>query len=121
MNENIMAMVAELESNFPIKWEQHDKIKDLHFEIYDDRGYKFGVDKEFDEKRFDYMRISYKGKKGEIYTLDETERFVRIPDKMSWEEFREIGAILSITSKYMNSIKFNKMSELARVCNDWEN
>lgn len=67
------------------------------------------------EKRFDYMRFYYKGKKGEIYTLDETEYIVRIPDKMSWEEFRGIGAILSITSKYMNSIKFNKMSELARV------
>ncbi|ABD99081.1 hypothetical protein [Ligilactobacillus salivarius] len=115
MNENIMAMVAELESNFPIKWEQHDKIKDLHFKIYDDRGYKFGIDKEFNEKRFDYMRFYYKGEKGEIYTLDETECIVRIPDKMSWEEFRGIGAILSITSKYMNSIKFNKMSELARV------
>lgn len=115
MNKNIEAMVAELELSFPIKWEQYDKIKDLHFEIYDDRGYKFGVDKEFDEKRFDYMRFYYKGKKGEIYTLDETECIVRIPDKMSWEEFRGIGAILSITSKYMNSIKFNKMSELARV------
>ena len=107
MNENIEAMVAELELAFPIKWEQHDKIKDFHFEIYDDRGYKFGVDKEFDEKRFDYMRISYKSKKGEIYTLDETECIVRIPDKMSWEEFRAISTILKIASQYMNNINFD--------------
>ena len=107
MNENIEAMVAELELAFPIKWEQHDKIKDLHFKIYDDRGYKFGIDKEFNEKRCEYMRLYYKGKKGEIYTLDETECVVWIPDRLSWKEFREIGAILNITSKYMNNINFD--------------
>lgn len=78
-------------------------------------GYKFGIDKEFDEKSFDYMRINYKNEKGEIYTLDQTECIIRIPDKMSWEEFRAIGTILNITSKYMNNIKFNKMSKLAKV------
>lgn len=107
MNKNIENMVLELEYFGPIKWERHDKLKDLHFEIYDDRGYKFGVDKKFDEKRFDYMRISYKGKKSEIYNLDETECIVRIPDKMSWEEFSAISVILKITSKYMSHIKFS--------------
>lgn len=107
MNKNIDNMVTELEYFGPIKWERHDKIKDLHFEIYDDRGYEFGVDKNFDEKRFDYMRINYKGKKSEIYTLDKTECIVRIPDKMSWEEFRAISTILKIASRYMNNINFD--------------
>lgn len=107
MNKNIENMVLELEYFGPIKWERHDKLKDLHFKIYDDRGYKFGIDKEFNEKRFEYMRFYYKGKKGEIYTLDETECVVWIPDRLSWKEFREIGAILNITSKYMNNINFD--------------
>ena len=100
-------MAAELEYFSPIKWERHDKIKDLHFEIYDDRGNKFGIDKEFDEKRSDYMRINFKDKNVEIYILDETECIVRIPDRLRWDEFRSISVILKITSKYMSHIKFD--------------
>ncbi|MYU73738.1 hypothetical protein [Ligilactobacillus salivarius] len=107
MNENIMAMVAELESNFPIKWGRHDKIKNLRFKIYDDRGNEFGIDKEFDEKRFDYMRINYKGKEIQIITFDENDCAVISPNRMSWEEFRVIGVIFNITSKYMNNINFD--------------
>lgn len=107
MNENIEAMVAELELAFPIKWEQHDKIKDLHFEIYDDRGYKFGIDKEFVEKRLTYIRINYKGKGIQIITFDENDCGVVYPNRMSWDEFKAIGSILNITSKYISRIELS--------------
>lgn len=107
MNENIEAMVAELELAFPIKWEQHDKIKDLHFKIYDDRGYKFGIDKEFVERRFYYMRINYKDKEIQIITYNKNDCAVVYPNRMSWDEFKAIGSILNITSKYISRIELS--------------
>lgn len=108
MNENIMAMVAELELSFPIKWEQHDKIKDLHFEIYDDRGYKFGVDKKFDEKRFDYMRISYKDSAIGINRKDLTHNYfnVETDSLIEPEDFVELTKIINIVVKHLSKIDF---------------
>lgn len=106
MNENIMAMVAELESNFPIKWEQHDKIKDLHLRIYDDRGYKFGIDKEFNEELFSNLFIYYRGNVLEIIKYQYNVFDINTDVLIEQEDLAIIAKAMSIVAKHLSKIEF---------------
>lgn len=101
MNENFLSMFKELNRKYPDIYG-----RDLRIDAID-RKDRYDDDKLFDETILDEVRIYYKQQTISIERYYEDNWEIKDEDYIKFEDFREIGKILSIVMKHISKIKLD--------------
>lgn len=99
MNENIENMLEELKEKYPDIYG-----RDLRIDAID-RKDRCDDDELFDETLLDEVRIYYKQQTISIERYYENNWEIKDEDYIKFEDFREIGKILSIVMKHLGRIE----------------
>ena len=101
MNENFINMYTELNRKYPDIYG-----RDLRIDAID-RKDRYDDDIDFDEELLDELRIYYKNKTIIIKRYDRDNWEIEDYDYLKFEDFREIGKILSIVMKHISRIELD--------------
>ena len=101
MNENMLNMLKELDSEFPDNYGLREGLRIDAIDLKD--RYDDCID--FDEELLDEVRIYYKNKTILIKCYDRDNWEIEDEDYIKFEDFREIGKILSIVMKHISRIE----------------
>lgn len=109
MNENFINMYTELNRKYPdiYGW-------DLRIDAID-RKDRYDDDKLFDETILDEVRIYYKQQTISIERYYEDNWEIEDEDYIKFEDFREIGKILSIVMKHISRIELDWFATILRI------
>lgn len=102
MNENIENMCKELKREFRSEYGMGNN---LFIDAVDLMGW-YDDDDNFDETMLDELRIYYKNKTILIKRYDRDNWVIEDEDYIKFEDFREVGKILSIVMKHLSKIEF---------------
>lgn len=103
MNENIINMYTELNRKYP---DDYGLVEGLRIDAIDLKG-RYDDDKLFDETILDVVRIYYKQQTISIERYYENNWEIEDEDYIKFEDFREIGKILSIVMKHISRIELD--------------
>lgn len=103
MNENIKNMCKELKREFPSEYGMGNNL----FIDAVDRKDRCDDDELFDETLLDEVRIYYKQQTISIERYYENNWEIEDEDYIKFEDFREIGKILSIVMKHISRIELD--------------
>ena len=103
MNENMLNMLKELDSEFP---DNYGLLEGLRIDAIDLKD-RYDDDKLFDETILDVVRIYYKQQTISIERYYENNWEIEDEDYIKFEDFREIGKILSIVMKHISRIELD--------------
>ncbi|MBM6786944.1 hypothetical protein [Ligilactobacillus salivarius] len=101
MNENFINMYTELNRKY-----SDDYGRDLRIDAID-RKDRYDNDEFFDETLLDVVRIYYKQQTISIERYYENNWEIEDYDYLKFEDFREIGKILSIVMKHISRIELD--------------
>lgn len=101
MNENFINMYTELNRKYPDIYG-----RDLRIDAID-RKDRYDDDKLFDETLLDKLRIYYKEQIITITRYDRDNWEIEDYAYLKFEDFREIGKILSIVMKHISRIELD--------------
>lgn len=101
MNENMLNMLKELDSEFP---DDYGLVKGLRIDAIDLKD-RYDDDELFDETLLDEIRIYYKQQTITIKRYDRDNWEIEDYDYLKFGDFREIGKILSIVMKHISRIE----------------
>lgn len=101
MNENIKNMVEELKEKYP---DDYGSIKGLRIDARDLKD-RYDDDELFDEILLYEVRIYYKEQTITIERYYANNWVIEDEDYIKFEDFREIGKILSIVMKHISRIE----------------
>ena len=111
MNENMLNMLKELDSEFP---DNYGLREGLRIDAID-RKDRYDDDKLFDETLLDVVRIYYKQQTISIERYYENNWEIEDEDYIKFEDFREIGKILSIVMKHISRIELDWFATILRI------
>ena len=103
MNENIENMLKELKREFPSKYGIR---KDLFINAID-RKDRYDDDKLFDETILDKVILYYKEQTISIERYYENNWEIEDEDYIKFEDFEQVGKILSIVMKHLGKIELD--------------
>jgi hypothetical protein len=103
MNENMLNMLKELDSEFP---DNYGLREGLRIDAIDLRNRYDDDDIDFDEELLDEVRIYYKNKTILIKRYDRDDWEIKDEDYLRFVDFEKIGKILSIVMKHLGRIEF---------------
>lgn len=103
MNENFLNMLKELNRKYP---DDYGLIKGLRIDAIDLKD-RYDDDELFDETLLDEVRIYYKQQTISIERYYENNWEIEDEDYIKFEDFREIGKILSIVMKHISRIELD--------------
>lgn len=101
MNENFLNMLKELDKKYPNVYG-----RDLRIDAIDRKDH-YDDEDEFDETLLDELRIYYKRQTISIERYYENNWEIKDEDYIKFEDFREIGKILSIVMKHISRIELD--------------
>ena len=101
MNENFLNIYKELNRKYPDIYG-----RDLRIDAID-RKDRYDDDKLFDETLLDEVRIYYKQQTITIKRYNRDNWEIEDYDYLKFEDFREIGKILSIVMKHISRIELD--------------
>ncbi|MDE1523296.1 hypothetical protein FYL16_08090 [Lactobacillus salivarius] len=101
MNENFINMYTELNRKYPDIYG-----RDLRIDAVDLKG-NYDDDDKFDETLLDKLRIYYKEQIITITRYDRDNWEIEDYAYLKFEDFREIGKILSIVMKHISRIELD--------------
>lgn len=101
MNENFINMYTELNRKYPDDYGQDLRIDAI------DRKDRYDDDKLFDETILDKVILYYKQQTISIERYYENNWKIEDYDYLKFEDFREIGKILSIVMKHISRIELD--------------
>ena len=101
MNENFLNMLKELDKKYPNIYG-----RDLRIDAID-RKDRYDDDELFDETLLDEVRIYYKQQTITIKRYDKDNWEIEDYDYLKFEDFREVGKILSIVMKHISRIELD--------------
>lgn len=101
MNENFINMYTELNRKYPDIYG-----RDLRIDAVDLKG-NYDDDDKFDETLLDKLRIYYKEQIITITRYDRDNWEIKDYAYLKFEDFREIGKILSIVMKHISRIELD--------------
>lgn len=102
-NENMLNMLKELNREFPDVFGLREG---LRIDAIDLKG-NYDDDIDFDEELLDEVRIYYKSKTILIKRYDRDNWEIEDEDYIKFEDFREVGKILSIVMKHISRIELD--------------
>ena len=100
MNENMLNMLKELDSEFPDNYGLREGLRIDAIDLKDRYD-----DIDFDEELLDEVRIYYKNKTILIKRYDRDNWEIEDEDYLRFVDFEKIGKILSIVMKYISRIE----------------
>lgn len=103
MNENMLNMLKELDSEFP---DNYGLREGLRIDAIDLKG-NYDDDKLFDETILHVVRIYYKQQVISIGRYDRDNWEIEDYNYLKFEDLREIGKILSIVMKHISRIELD--------------
>lgn len=103
MNENFINMYTELNRKYP---DDYGLVKGLRIDAIDLKD-RYDDDELFDETLLDEVVISYKGRTMSIKRYYESDWEIHDENYIKFEDFREIGKILSIVMKHISRIELD--------------
>ena len=103
MNENMLNVLKELDSEFP---DDYGLREGLRIDAID-RKDRYDDDKLFDETLLDEIRIYYKQQTITIERYYTNNWVIEDEDYIKFEDFREIGKILNIVMKHISRIELD--------------
>lgn len=111
MNENMLNVLKELDSEFP---DDYGLREGLRIDAID-RKDRYDDDKLFDETLLDEIRIYYKQQTITIERYYTNNWVIEDEDYIKFEDFREIGKILSIVMKHISRIELDWFATILRI------
>lgn len=102
-NENMLNMLKELDREFPNGFGLREGLRIDAIDLKDN----YDDDIDFDEELLDELRIYYKNKTILIKRYDRDNWEIEDEDYLKFEDFREIGKILSIVMKHISRIELD--------------
>lgn len=112
MNENFLNMLKELDKKYPNVYG-----RDLRIDAIDRKDH-YDDEDEFDETLLDELRIYYKRQTISIERYYENNWEIKDEDYIKFEDFREIGKILSIVMKHISRIELDWFATILRIESD---
>lgn len=112
MNENFLNMLKELDKKYPNVYG-----RDLRIDAIDRKDH-YDDEDEFDETLLDELRIYYKRQTISIERYYENNWEIEDEDYIKFEDFREIGKILSIVMKHISRIELDWFDTILRIESD---
>ena len=109
MNENFINMYTELNRKYPDIYG-----RDLRIDAID-RKDRYDDDKLFDETILDEIRIYYKQQTITIKRYDRDNWEIEDEDYIKFEDFREVGKILSIVMKHLGRIELDWFATILKI------
>ena len=103
MNENFLSMFKELNRKYP---DDYGSIEGLRIDAVDLKG-NYDDDDKFDETILDKVILYYKQQTISIERYYENNWEIEDEDYIKFEDFREIGKILSIVMKHISRIELD--------------
>lgn len=103
MNENFLNIFKELNKKYP---NDYGSIKGLRIDAIDLKD-RYDDDELFDETLLDEVRIYYKQQTITIKRYDRDNWEIEDYDYLKFEDFREVGKILSIVMKHISRIELD--------------
>lgn len=103
MNENMLNMLKELDSEFP---DNYGLVKGLRIDARDLKD-RYDDDELFDETLLYEVRIYYKQQTIIIKRYDRDNWEIEDYDYLKFEDFREVGKIISIVMKHLGRIELD--------------
>ena len=101
MNENMLNMLKELDSEFP---DDYGLREGLRIDAIDLKG-NYDDDIDFDEELLDKLRIYYKNKTIRIRRYDRDNWEIEDEDYLRFSDFEQVGKIISIVMKHLGRIE----------------
>lgn len=111
MNENMLNMLKELDSEFPDNYGLREGLRIDAIDLKD----RYDDDIDFDEELLDELRIYYKNKTILIKRYDRDNWEIEDEDYIKFEDFREVGKILSIVMKHLGRIELDWFATILTV------
>ncbi|WP_195558150.1 hypothetical protein [Ligilactobacillus salivarius] len=102
-NENMLNMLKELDREFPDSFGLREGLRIDAIDLKDN----YDDDIDFNEELLDELRIYYKNKTILIKRYDRDNWEIEDYDYLKFEDFREIGKILSIVMKHISRIELD--------------
>ena len=109
MNENFINMYTELNRKYPDIYG-----RDLRIDAVDLKG-NYDDDDKFDETLLDKVILYYKQQTISIERYYENNWEIEDEDYIKFEDFREIGKILSIVMKHISRIELDWFATILRI------
>jgi hypothetical protein len=103
MNENMLNMLKELDSEFPDDYGLREGLRIDAIDLKDN----YDDDIDFDEELLDELRIYYKNKTILIKRYDRDNWEIEDEDYLGFTDFKKIGKILSIVMKHLGRIELD--------------
>lgn len=110
-NENMLNMLKELDREFPDGFGLREGLRIDAIDLKD--NYDDCID--FDEELLDEVRIYYKNKTILIKRYDRDNWEIEDENYIKFEDFREIGKILSIVMKHISRIELDWFVTILRI------
>ena len=111
MNENMLNILKELDREFP---DDFGLREGLRIDAIDLKG-NYDDDIDFNEELLDKLRIYYKNKTIRIRRYDRDNWEIEDEDYLKFEDFREIGKILSIVMKHISRIELDWFATILKI------
>lgn len=116
MNENMLNMLKELDSEFSDNYGLREGLRIDAIDLKD----RYDDDIDFDEELLDELRIYYKNKTVLIKRYDRDNWVIEDEDYIKFEDFREVGKILSIVMKHLSRIELDWFATILKIESDLE-
>lgn len=110
-NENMLNMLKELDREFPDGFGLREGLRIDAIDLKDN----YDDDIDFNEELLDELRIYYKNKTILIKRYDRDNWEIEDYDYIKFEDFREIGKILSIVMKHISRIELDWFATILKI------